>query len=85
MQRAAELGVQASVLVVGPEGVGKTTAIHAAAAALGVHVVPYTCHELRVCSPEPHSTAIHVWRHFELHGNTVAHAGLKGGTLIYNM
>ena len=48
VQRAAELGVRASVLVVGPPGVGKATAVNAAAAALGVHAVPFTCHELRV-------------------------------------
>lgn len=48
VQRAAELGVQASVLVVGPPGAGKATAVNAAAAALGVHIVPFTCHELRV-------------------------------------
>lgn len=29
----------------GPSGSGKSTAAHAAAAALGLHVVPYSCHE----------------------------------------
>ena len=48
-QRAGELHVRASVLLHGPAGGGKVTAAVAAAAALGVHVVPFNCHELKVC------------------------------------
>lgn len=34
-----------SVLLHGPSGCGKSTAVSAAAAALGLNVVPYSCHE----------------------------------------
>lgn len=34
-------------LMVGPPGCGRATAAAAAAAALGIHLVPISCHELR--------------------------------------
>ena len=44
--QGAEAGtVCVSVLLHGPSGCGKSTAVSAAAAALGLNVVPYSCHD----------------------------------------
>ena len=45
MQGAEADSVCVSVLLYGPSGCGKSTAVSAAAAALGLNVVPYSCHE----------------------------------------
>ncbi len=45
MQGAEASNVCVSVLIHGPSGCGKSTAVSAAAAALGLNVVPYSCHE----------------------------------------
>ena len=37
--------ISVSVLMCGPAGCGKSTAVSATAAALGLNVVPYSCHE----------------------------------------
>lgn len=47
MQGASEADLQMALLVHGPKGSGKTTAVQAAAAALGLHLVPFNCHELK--------------------------------------
>lgn len=39
--------MRSGVLLHGPPGVGKATAVHAAARALGLHVVPFGCADLR--------------------------------------
>ncbi|CAL5226879.1 g9752 [Coccomyxa viridis] len=44
-QGAEASNVCVSVLIHGPSGCGKSTAVSAAAAALGLNVVPYSCHE----------------------------------------
>ena len=45
LQGAEASNVCVSVLIYGPSGCGKSTAVSAAAAALGLNVVPYSCHE----------------------------------------
>jgi len=45
MQGPEASNVSVSVLIHGPSGCGKSTAVSAAAAALGLNVVPYSCHE----------------------------------------
>lgn len=37
-----------SILVTGAAGSGKTTAVAAAAAALGLHFLPWSCHDIKV-------------------------------------
>ena len=41
--------LRTAVLLQGAAGSGKCAAVHAAAAALGVHVVPYLCSSLQAC------------------------------------
>lgn len=45
---AADVPVRAAALLHGPRGSGKQTAARAAAAALGLNFLPWSCHELRV-------------------------------------
>ena len=45
LQRGLQAGLRVSLLLHGPSGSGKSTAVRAAAAALGLHVIPYSCHE----------------------------------------
>ncbi len=45
LQGAEASNMCVSVLIYGPSGCGKSTAVSAAAAALGLNVVPYSCHE----------------------------------------
>lgn len=47
MQGAADAGVRVAVLVTGAQGSGRSTAVQAAAAALGVQVLPFSGLELR--------------------------------------
>ncbi|KAK9918621.1 hypothetical protein WJX75_005422 [Coccomyxa subellipsoidea] len=44
-QRGLQAGLRVALLLHGPSGSGKSTAVHAAAAALGLHVIPYSCHD----------------------------------------
>ncbi len=46
-QGSSRAGVHAAILLTGPEGSGRATAARAAAAALGLHVVPFSGQELR--------------------------------------
>lgn len=45
-QDAPRSGVRLAVLLLGARGAGKATAARAAAAALGLHLVPFSCAEL---------------------------------------
>ena len=46
MSQGPEAGnISVSVLMHGPAGCGKSTAVSATAAALGLNVIPYSCHE----------------------------------------
>lgn len=45
-QSGEAAGLRMSLLLYGPSGSGKATAVYAAAAALGWHVVPFSCREL---------------------------------------
>ena len=58
LQAASQLKLQLAVLLHGPDGSGKMTAISAAAAALGVNVVPFNCHEMRAESGAKTATAL---------------------------
>ncbi|BDA49160.1 Peroxisomal biogenesis factor 6 [Coccomyxa sp. Obi] len=44
-QKGLETGLRTALLLHGPSGSGKSTTVHAAAAALGLHVIPFSCHE----------------------------------------
>ena len=46
MQGSRGRGLRAALLLVGPAGSGRTTAATAAAAALGLHLIPFNCHDL---------------------------------------
>ena len=48
MQGSAEYGLRVAALLHGPDGSGRATAAMAAAAALGIHLVAYSCLELKV-------------------------------------
>ena len=58
LQAASQLKLQLAILLHGPDGSGKMTAISAAAAALGVNVVPFNCHEMRAESGAKTATAL---------------------------
>ncbi len=45
LQKGLESGLRIALLLHGPSGSGKNTAVSAAAAALGLHVIPFSCHE----------------------------------------
>ena len=45
LQKGLQSGLRIALLLHGPSGCGKTTAVRAAAAALGLHVIPFSCHE----------------------------------------
>ena len=47
LQDSAALALQVAVLLLGPRGSGRGTAVRAATAALGVHLVPLSCHDLK--------------------------------------
>ena len=46
MQSGEDAGLRVALLLTAPSGGGKATAVRGAAAALGLHVVPFSCHEL---------------------------------------
>ena len=48
LQGSAEFGLRMAALLHGPDGSGRATAAAAAAAALGIHLVAYSCLELKV-------------------------------------
>jgi ATPase family associated with various cellular activities (AAA) len=50
VQAVRAFGVRVGVLLHGPEGSGRGTAVAAAAASLGIHVVEFSCLELRGAS-----------------------------------
>ena len=39
--------LQVAALLLGPRGSGRATAVRAATAALGIHLVPFSCHDLK--------------------------------------
>ena len=45
-QSGRDAALRVALLLHGPSGSGRATAARAAAAALGLHVVPFSCHEL---------------------------------------
>ena len=52
-QGSAEYGLRMAALLHGPDGSGRATAAAAAAAALGIHLVAYSCLELKVRAAHP--------------------------------
>ena len=46
LQSGRDAALRVALLLHGPSGSGRATAARAAAAALGLHVVPFSCHEL---------------------------------------
>ena len=48
VQGSAGYGLRMAALLHGPDGSGRATAAAAAAAALGIHLVAYSCRELKV-------------------------------------
>ena len=68
------------MLLLGPRGSGRTTAVRAATAALGIHLVPFSCYDLkgqtdsetatalRACleSAQDFAPAVLLLRHFEV-------------------
>lgn len=45
LQKGLQNGLRIAILLHGPSGSGKSTTVRAAAAALGLHVIPFSCHE----------------------------------------
>ena len=41
------MALQVAALMLGPRGSGRATAVRAATAALGIHLVPFSCHDLK--------------------------------------
>lgn len=58
VQDSAALALQVSVLLLGPRGSGRATAVRAATAALGIHLVPFSCHDLKGQSDSQTATAL---------------------------
>lgn len=58
MQDSAALALQVSVLLLGPRGSGRSTAVRAATAALGIHLVPFSCHDLKGQTDSQTATAL---------------------------
>lgn len=58
LQDSAGLALQLSVLLVGPRGSGRSTAVRAATAALGIHMVPFSCHDLKGQTDSQTATAL---------------------------
>ena len=77
VQDSSALALQVAVLMIGPRGSGRATAVRAAVTALGIHLVPFSCHDLKgqtdaqtatalkaaVEAPQDFSPAV---RHFEV-------------------
>jgi SpoVK/Ycf46/Vps4 family AAA+-type ATPase len=57
-QRGKRADLRIALLLHGPRGSGKSTAVQAAAAALGVQVIPFSCHELKAQDGLTSSAAI---------------------------
>lgn len=57
-QDSAALALQVSVLLLGPRGSGRATAVRAATAALGIHLVPFSCHDLKGQTDSQTATAL---------------------------
>jgi hypothetical protein len=58
LQDSSALALQVAVLLLGPRGSGRSTAVRAAAAALGIHFVPFTCHDLKGQTDAETATAL---------------------------
>ena len=58
LQESAALALQVAVLLLGPRGSGRSTAVRAAAAALGIHFVPFSCHDLKGQTDAETATAL---------------------------
>ena len=58
VQDSANLALQVSVLLVGPRGSGRSTGVRAATAALGIHMVPFSCHDLKGQTDSQTATAL---------------------------
>lgn len=58
LQDSAALALQVAVLLLGPRGSGRSTAVRAAAAALGIHFVPFSCHDLKGQTDAETATAL---------------------------
>ena len=58
VQDSAALALQVSVLLLGPRGSGRSTALRAATAALGIHLVPFSCHDLKGQTDSQTATAL---------------------------
>lgn len=58
VQDSAALALQVSVLLLGPRGSGRATAVRAATAALGIHLVPFSCHDLKGQTDSQTATAL---------------------------
>ena len=67
LQAGQKVRLRTAVLVQGPPGAGKRTAATAAASALGVHLVPFSCQELR--GPSDSKTAAALTAAFEAAGH----------------
>ncbi|DBB17357.1 TPA: hypothetical protein ACH3X3_014397 [Trebouxia sp. C0006] len=55
---SSALALQVAVLLLGPRGSGRGTAVRAAAAALGIHFVPFSCHDLKGQTDAETATAL---------------------------
>ncbi len=58
LQDSSALALQVAVLLLGPRGSGRGTAVRAAAAALGIHFVPFSCHDLKGQTDAETATAL---------------------------
>ncbi|KAA6429814.1 MAG: peroxisome biogenesis 6-like [Trebouxia sp. A1-2] len=55
---SSALALQVAVLLLGPRGSGRGTAVRAAAAAVGIHFVPFSCHDLKGQTDAETATAL---------------------------
>ncbi|KAL0039627.1 hypothetical protein WJX77_003781 [Trebouxia sp. C0004] len=55
---SSALALQVAVLLLGPRGSGRSIAVRAAAAALGIHFVPFSCHDLKGQTDAETATAL---------------------------
>ena len=58
VQDSSALALQVAVLMIGPRGSGRATAARAATAALGIHLVPFSCHDLKGQTDAQTATAL---------------------------
>ena len=52
------MALQVAALMLGPRGSGRATAVRAATAALGIHLVPFSCHDLKGQTEAHSATAL---------------------------